>query len=173
MKRFLSVLTALSLALGSACTASEADPEERSVHSVVLTPETASLGVDQQVSLKATALDEEGEPIEGVSFEWASSNPSVAIVEEGVASGKSPGVAAITARAAGVTSNDATLTVTAAEQALFELIVSRDKVPVLQGATETFEVTVVRRNGFTGPVLLTHTDLPEGVIKYYNFTISR
>jgi len=162
MKRFVSVLAAFSFALGSACTESEADPEERSVHTVVLTPEVASLGVEQQVSLKATALDEEGEPIEGVSFEWASSNPAVAIVEAGVATGKSPGVAAITARAAGVISNDATLTVTAAEQAAFELIVSRDKLPVLQGTTEMLDVTVVRKNGFAGPVLVTHGDLPEG-----------
>lgn len=162
MKRLVSWMVACSLAAWSGCTGAESDPDERSVHAVVVSPETANLKVDETLTLQAVALDNEGEPIEGVEFVWVSSDPAIAAVEAGAVTGKAAGHAAITASADGVTSHDAKLTVVAEQQAAFELLVSREKLPVLQGTTETLEVSVVRKNGFTGPVLITHTDLPEG-----------
>ncbi|MFT3922071.1 MAG: hypothetical protein QM778_06020 [Myxococcales bacterium] len=48
------------------------------------------------------------------------------------------------------------------EEESFELVVSRDKLPVLQGTSETVEVSVIRKNGFSGAVLIQATNLPEG-----------
>jgi uncharacterized delta-60 repeat protein len=44
----------------------------------------------------------------------------------------------------------------------FELSLSVDKLPVLQGTSETLEVTVTRKNGFTGAITLAEAGLPEG-----------
>ncbi len=44
----------------------------------------------------------------------------------------------------------------------FSLNVSRDKFPILQGATETITVTVVREAGFEGAVDVTLSGLPSG-----------
>jgi len=48
------------------------------------------------------------------------------------------------------------------DDASFELVLSRDKLPVLQGTSETLEVSVVRKNGFTGAVLIQAVNLPAG-----------
>jgi uncharacterized delta-60 repeat protein len=44
----------------------------------------------------------------------------------------------------------------------FELSLSVDKLPVLQGTSESLEVTVTRKNGFTGAITLAEAGLPEG-----------
>ncbi len=44
----------------------------------------------------------------------------------------------------------------------FELAVSADKLPVLQGANASIEVTLTRKNGFAGAVTVTATGLPTG-----------
>jgi len=46
--------------------------------------------------------------------------------------------------------------------ARFSLAVANDKVPVLQGATNTVTVTVTRETGFTGAVALAFSGLPTG-----------
>jgi uncharacterized delta-60 repeat protein len=47
-------------------------------------------------------------------------------------------------------------------QAGFTLALSTDKLPVLQGATASLEVTVTRDPGFSGAVTLSDTGLPQG-----------
>jgi uncharacterized delta-60 repeat protein len=44
----------------------------------------------------------------------------------------------------------------------FELSLSVDKLPVLQGTSERLEVTVTRKNGFIGAIQLAEAGLPEG-----------
>jgi uncharacterized delta-60 repeat protein len=44
----------------------------------------------------------------------------------------------------------------------FELSLSVDKLPVLQGTSESLEVTVTRKNGFTGAITLAEAGLPDG-----------
>ncbi len=44
----------------------------------------------------------------------------------------------------------------------FELSLSVDKLPVLQGTSESLEVTVTRKHGFTGAITLAEAGLPEG-----------
>ena len=44
----------------------------------------------------------------------------------------------------------------------FEIAVSADKLPVLQGANASIEVTLTRKNGFAGAVTVTATGLPTG-----------
>ncbi|HYI02635.1 hypothetical protein [Hyalangium sp.] len=48
------------------------------------------------------------------------------------------------------------------QPAKFSLSVSPDKLPVLQGSSGTFAVTVTRETGFTGAVTLTFSGLPTG-----------
>ena len=48
------------------------------------------------------------------------------------------------------------------DEPTFELSLSVDKLPVLQGTSETLEVTVKRKNGFTGAVTLAEAGLPKG-----------
>jgi uncharacterized delta-60 repeat protein len=50
-----------------------------------------------------------------------------------------------------------------ADEPSFELSLSVDKLPVLQGTSETLEVTVERKNGFEGAIELTQAGLPDGV----------
>jgi uncharacterized delta-60 repeat protein len=48
-------------------------------------------------------------------------------------------------------------------QGRFLLTLSTDKLPIAQGGTEELEVSVERKNGFEGAVLVTAGHLPEGV----------
>lgn len=77
-----------------------------------VTPASASVGIGGTVQFNAVAYDQFNTPISGVTFTWASSNPTVATVDStGVATGIAPGTTDITASTAGVTSNSAVLTV--------------------------------------------------------------
>ena len=88
--------------------------EPGGVASVVVTAAATTVGVGQTVQLTATAQDASGAPVEGQTFQWASSNPDVAAVSgTGVVTGMAPGAAEIRATAGGV-SGTLTLTVSAA-----------------------------------------------------------
>jgi hypothetical protein len=84
------------------------------VSSITLTPSASSVQVNQTQQLVATARDASGNTISGLTFTWATSNPTVAsITSAGLASGLSEGTATITATSGTVSSNQATVTVTA------------------------------------------------------------
>lgn len=53
-----------------------------SIASIKVTPSTFEGWSEDTVRLHATALDESGDPISGVSFQWASSDTSVATVDQ-------------------------------------------------------------------------------------------
>lgn len=129
--------------------------------SIEVSPATANLEVGQTQTFTALAKDPRGQPLSGVSFTWASSNPAVATVAGGTVTAVAAGQAQITASAGGKTSAAVTVSVTDNRPG-FEITLSTDKLPVIQGESATLEVTVTRKNGFSGAVNLTASGLPAG-----------
>ncbi|HEU4743079.1 MAG TPA: Ig-like domain-containing protein [Meiothermus sp.] len=129
--------------------------------SIEVSPATASLEIGQTQILTALAKDPGGQPLFGVSFTWASSNPAVATVAGGTVTAVAAGQAQITASAGGKTSAPVTVSVTDNRPG-FEITLSTDKLPVIQGESATLEVTVTRKNGFSGAVNLAASGLPAG-----------
>jgi hypothetical protein len=84
------------------------------VASVSLTPLSSTIKVGQTQQFTASAVDASGNPVSGVTFTWNNSKAGVAIVgTNGLATGIAPGTAMINASVGTVTSQTATLTVTA------------------------------------------------------------
>lgn len=102
--------------------------------SIEVSPATASLEIGQTQTLTALAKDPSGQPLSGVSFTWASSNPAVATVAGGTVTAVAAGQAQITASAGGKTSAAVTVSVTDNRPG-FEITLSTDKLPVIQGKT--------------------------------------
>lgn len=93
MKKLLTpVMTAALLVLATGC---------KKVERIEVTPPTSKLSeAGQTVSLKASALTKDGEPVEKVQFQFASSDPAVATVDAtGQVSALKSGSATITAKA--------------------------------------------------------------------------
>ena len=84
------------------------------VTTVTVTPATASIAAGATQPFTPTAKDAQNNTVTGLTFYWASSDPTVATVDpaSGVATGKAGGSAKITALGLGIPGN-ATLTVTA------------------------------------------------------------
>ena len=84
------------------------------VASVSLTPISSTIKVGQTQQFTANALDASGNAVSGVTFTWHNSSAGVAIVgTNGLATGIAPGMTVINASVGTVTSQTATLTVTA------------------------------------------------------------
>jgi uncharacterized protein YjdB len=84
------------------------------IASVSLTPLSATIKVGQTQQFTANALDSSGNPISGATLTWHNSSAGVAIVgTNGLATGIAPGVTMINASVGTITSQTATLTVTA------------------------------------------------------------
>ena len=86
-------------------------PPQVNVISVVSSNSSINVGGTQQFS--AFATDQYGSAMSGVSFNWTSSDPTVASVDaNGLATGLAAGTAQISALAQGVSSNAVALTIT-------------------------------------------------------------
>ncbi len=109
--RLLPVL-ALGLSCGDAPTTEPTPPVSPVATTVVVTPETVVFTALQETSrLTAEVRDQQGRPMSGVAVAWASSDPSVAAVDQtGLARAVSAGTASITA-SAGSASGAAQITV--------------------------------------------------------------
>ena len=84
------------------------------VASVSLTPLSSTIKVGQTQQFTASAADASGNTVSGVTFTWHNSKAGVAIVgTNGLATGIAPGTTMINASVGTVTSQTATLTVTA------------------------------------------------------------
>ncbi len=96
-----------------------APPTERpAVELIKLSKQAVSIPIDSSVQFQATAEDAEGNQIEGVAFNWLSSDPAVASISaSGLAIGRQEGVAQITAQAEGMVSPPAALTITQKDSA--------------------------------------------------------
>jgi uncharacterized protein YjdB len=97
------ILSAVAiLAAAGACSSESIGPDRPDGGSVTVIPSRATINEGQVVQLTARLVDEFGEPLEGVTLTWSSSNPSVATVSvTGTVFGHAPGRAAITASAMG------------------------------------------------------------------------
>lgn len=124
---FARPLAVLALPLAMACGGGSESPgptgptgpaPPTTVASVAVSPSTAELTeLGATVQLEATARDQSGQALTGVSFSWSSSDQSVATVGgEGTVSAEGNGVASIRATASGV-SGSADLSVRAGELA--------------------------------------------------------
>lgn len=107
MKRIIRLSAPVLVALAfSGCGGGGGDggptgPQSR-VASVVVTPGTLTLAVGASQQLTATALDQSGDPVPGLTITWTSTVPTVAAVSAlGVVNGIGPGSATITATAEG------------------------------------------------------------------------
>ncbi len=107
-------LTGLLLLL-QACSGHDAPSERKhpadgrdggAVASILVSSPTERLGQEMTVQLSASALNKAGDPLSGISFAWESSDADVLSINPstGIATGVSPGNAAITAVAHGIRS---------------------------------------------------------------------
>ena len=105
----LALLPLLLVACGGGDDISTPAPAQ--LTSITVSSAGANLIVGQTQTNTAAAKDQNGQPMAGVAFTWASSNPAVASVTSGVVTGVSAGSADITATSGGITSNAARVTV--------------------------------------------------------------
>ena len=91
------------------------NPPPPTLSRIALSPSSASVYVGSTQQFAATAYDQYGHTMTGVSFTFSSSNHSVAMIDSasGLATGEAAGTAYISAYSGSVTSNTATLTVNA------------------------------------------------------------
>jgi uncharacterized protein (TIGR03437 family) len=113
---------------------------QSSITAVTVTPSSATTSVGQTQQFSAAATDASGNALVGKMFTWASSNTSVATVDNtGKATGVAAGAATISAASEGVT-GAATLTVTAASGVA--VTISPTSATVQTGAPQQFTATV-------------------------------
>ena len=104
--RRLPGLTALLLAFVALACSDSSDPAQpiEAVASVSITPSQATLTVGATIALQATPRDGSGQPLEGRSVAWLSSNATVATISpNGLVTAVSPGAVAISATSEGKT----------------------------------------------------------------------
>ena len=90
--------------------------------SVAVSPETAAIGPGDTLRLVAKAFDAEGQPVPGAAFDWSSSDPALARVDEtGLVTGISEGSATIRV-ASGTAAATSTITVTSPDRAALEVL---------------------------------------------------
>ena len=86
----------------AACNDDSLGPRTAGVGTMTVVPSTATIGQGEALQLTARLVDEFGDPLQGITVKWASSNPAVATVSVGgTVLGRRPGNAAITANAGG------------------------------------------------------------------------
>lgn len=100
------------------------------VPSVTITSSLVSISVSGTDQFMATARGGSGDVMTGVTFNWASSNSSVATIDAatGVATGLLPGTTQITVSANGLMSNPVSLTVTPGFLSIVTLNVARSEM---------------------------------------------
>ncbi len=104
--------SALLLTL-SGCGGGSSGGGSATVSAIAITPTSASVAPGGTQQFTAVAKSASGVTISGVSFTWSSSNTGVATINSsGLATGVAAGTTNITAKASGITSNAAVLTVT-------------------------------------------------------------
>ena len=94
-RRFAAATVALLLALAGCDDATTPIP----VAEIVVDAPTTFVDAGQTLQLSATARDASGSPLEGVRFNWTSSNEAVATVIEGLVTAVAPGTATIVSSA--------------------------------------------------------------------------
>jgi alpha-tubulin suppressor-like RCC1 family protein len=111
---------------------------------VVSAVQDTLVALDDQMQLTATAYDTTGAPVSGVTFTWASSDPSVLSVDaNGLVTALANGSATITATESGVQGQKAL----AVAQAVATVTVDPATASIAQGATQQFTAAATDANG--------------------------
>lgn len=99
--RLLPFLTLFTMPL--ACNGDPAGTVSLPVAFVTISATRTNVAVGKTLGLSAVALNQNGVPVVGATYQWSSSSPSVATVSrEGLVTGVAVGSVTITATAAGV-----------------------------------------------------------------------
>lgn len=123
------------------------------VAEVAIAPPEAQIAPGAQVAFQATAYDQSGSPCESAAIAWSSSNVNVVRIDQnGVATGVAPGVAIITAQAAGTARRgQASVTVSAQRSGVASLELSPQQVQVRVGAAVRLAATALDASGSPVP----------------------
>ena len=113
----------------NAATLTVTDPSPH-LTSIAISLASSSIAVGDTDNVIAVAMDQFGAAMTGITFAWNSSDPTIATVTDGVATGVVAGTTDITASSGGVTSNSATLTVTQVVVQSFRVIPDRVKLKI-------------------------------------------
>ena len=117
------------------------------LESITVTPATATLEINGTEQFSATALDQFGNAMTGVSVAWTSSNETVGTVDEnGLFTALAEGTADVTATAGGVTGS-AAVTVSAEEPVLDSITVAPTTATLEINGTEQFSATALDQFG--------------------------
>ncbi len=127
-----------------------------SLASITLSPSNATVTVGQSQTLTAVGKDASGTTISGLSFTWATSDDGIATVAGGVVTGVAVGTATITASSGGVTSDEATVTVSVSGGATNRVVIDKASV-LLPGSGESAQLTaqILDPNGTPVPGTIT------------------
>jgi hypothetical protein len=115
---------------------------------VTINPISAAVEAGKTTSFQAAYLDSLGNTVAGVTFQWLSSDPNIATVDaNGFVSGKQMGQVQISAKARGVTSAPALLTVVADTNQIARVIVTPDSGQIAVGGALQFLAVARKLNG--------------------------
>lgn len=115
---------------------------------IVIAPTNTAVEVGKTTGFQAAYYDNQGNQIPDVAFQWSSSDPNIASIDaNGRASGHDTGQTKITARARGVTSGAAILTVVANPNHVARVVVVPDSGNIGIGGTLQFAALAQDLNG--------------------------
>lgn len=115
---------------------------------ITIDPISAAVEVNKSTRFQAVYYDSVGNAVAGVTFQWSSSDPNIAAVDaNGLVSGKQVGQVQISAKARGVTSDPAMLTVVADPNQVARVIVTPDSGQISIGGTLQFSAVARNLNG--------------------------
>ncbi|HEX8652981.1 MAG TPA: lamin tail domain-containing protein [Pyrinomonadaceae bacterium] len=115
---------------------------------IEISPASASIGTGARQQFTARAFGSNGQELTGVIFNWQSSAPAVARIDQnGLATGLSPGSTQIRASARGVLSAPATLTVFFQAQVLTRIEVLPANASIPPGGQQQYTARAIDQNG--------------------------
>ncbi|MGH7597278.1 MAG: DM13 domain-containing protein [bacterium] len=115
---------------------------------IAINPASTAVEVGKIASFQAAYYDSLGNAVAGVAFQWMSTDPAIASVDaNGQVSGKQSGQTRITARARGITSEPAMLTVVANANQVARIVVTPDSGQITVGGTLQFNAVARNLNG--------------------------
>ncbi|PEN13118.1 hypothetical protein CRI94_10740 [Longibacter salinarum] len=88
------LLATTLLFIGCDSTDYRAEPDEDDIATVIISPDSARIGVGDRLDFSAAALTESGDTVANISLNWMTTDADVFTVDStGLATGESPGAA--------------------------------------------------------------------------------
>ena len=114
---------------------------------IEVTPSLAAINTGGQQQFTARAFAASGQELTGVIYEWRTSAPAVATIDQnGLATGRAVGTTEIRASARGVQSVPATLNVSRPQPAITRIEVTPATASIIRGGTQQFNATAFNQN---------------------------